>query len=192
MQRVITGAALASSIALLCASSPAFATEGALGRPVAGTSVTPNAGIVPPAPIWAANLTQLYLDGSIGGGRSVPIAGQIAVGIEAEVSFTLATLLKVWDTGTGAWNFASSITVPYVWTRATATLGVGAAERSAQQSTSNLFDLYFTPILAGYHFSKTEHLALSSEPCSRSATTRGPPRKNSTGSWGTTGQQVPS
>ena len=35
------------------------------------------------------------------------------------------------------------------------------AQVEQQQSTSNLFDLYFTPIVAGYHFSETEHVALS-------------------------------
>ena len=37
----------------------------------------------------------------------------------------------------------------------------GNTERRVQQSTSDLFDLYLTPIVAGYHFSKTEHVALS-------------------------------
>ena len=121
----------------------------------------PNAGIVPPEPIWAVNLAELYLDGSIGGGRQVPIAGLISLGIDGEVAFTLATLLKVWDTGPGRWNFASSITPPYVWTRVTASLAGTMAQVEQQQSTSNLFDLYFTPIVAGYHFSETEHVALS-------------------------------
>lgn len=156
----------AAALAILVASSAlpagvAVATEGALGRPVAGTSVVPNAGVVPPAPIWVLNLGQIYLDGSIGGAREVPIAGEVSLGIEAEVSFTLATLMKVWDTGPGRWNFASSITVPYVWTRATADLVAGAREGSVQQSASNLFDLTFTPISAGYHISETEHVALS-------------------------------
>jgi hypothetical protein len=47
--------------------------------------------------------------------------------------------------------------VSYVWTEVTATLGI----QSASQTASNLFDLYFTPIVAGYHISKDEHVALS-------------------------------
>ena len=88
--------------------------------------------------------------------------GQISLGIDAKASFTLATLLKVWDTGPGAWNFASSMTVPYIWEEVTASLvGPLGNQVRTKQSTSNLFDLYFTPIAAGYHFSKTEHVALS-------------------------------
>lgn len=158
-KRIAAIAAIGASA--LVAGPLAHATEGALGRPVAGTGVTANAGVVPPAPIWAANLGQIYLDGSIEGGREVPIGGQISLGIEAEVSFTLLTLLKVWDTGPGRWNFSSSITVPYVWTRATASLALADRVAETQQSASNLFDLYFTPINAGYHISETEHVALS-------------------------------
>lgn len=72
---------LVGSLVMLIALSPAVnATEGALGRPISGTSVTPSAGVVPPIPIWAANLGEIYSDGSIGGGRAVPIAGQTSLG----------------------------------------------------------------------------------------------------------------
>lgn len=141
----------------------AHATEGALGRPVAGTSVVPDAGVIPTEPIWVVNIGQIYLDGSIGADRQVPIAGRISLGIEAEASFTLATLLKVWDAAPGGWNLSSSVTVPYIWERAAVNLSAtaGATGRSIQQSASDLFDLAFTPIAAGYHFSKTEHVSLS-------------------------------
>ena len=57
---------------------------------------------------------------------------------------------------------ASSITIPYIYAKTTATLAVGALEPAPiTQSASNLFDLYFTPIVAGYHFSKDENLSLS-------------------------------
>jgi hypothetical protein len=85
----------------------------------------------------------------------VPIAGQISLGIDAKVAFTLATVLKVWDTGPGRWNFASSATVSYVWTKVT------ASPVPQDQTASNVFDLYFLPVIAGHHFSKDEHLALS-------------------------------
>ena len=71
------------------------------------------------------------------------------------------TLLRVWDTGPGRWNFASSITPSYLWTKVGATLAVGGIETAEQQSASNLFDLYFTPLIAGYHVSETENIALS-------------------------------
>ncbi len=140
----------------------AHATEGALGRQVTGTSVQPNIGIVSPEPVTVVNLAELYIDGKIKGGREVPVGGQTTLGLDGQVSFTLATLMKVWDTGQGSWNFASSITVPYVWTKVQATLaGPRGASGTTSDTASNLFDLYFTPIIAGYHFSQTQHMALS-------------------------------
>jgi hypothetical protein len=141
------------------------ATEGALGRPVAGSSVAPNVGVVPGVPVWIANLQQLYLDGSVSGGREVPVAGRTTLGIDAKVAFTLATLMRVWDTGPGAWNFASSFTLPYVWTTAHANAVVSAGgagfSRGTSDRASNLYDIYFSPIIAGYHFSDVSHMALS-------------------------------
>lgn len=150
------------AVALLAAPGAAWATEGALGRQITGTNVQPNAGIVSPEPIWALNFAQIYLDGNIGGSREVPIGGRTSLGLDAKVAFTLATVLKTWDTGPGRWNFASSFTLPYVWTKVDSKL-TGPGGRSADQSdtASNLFDLYFSPIIAGYHFSETSHMALS-------------------------------
>lgn len=140
---------------------PARATEGGLGRPVTGTSVLPNAGIVAPEPITVVNLGEIYLNGSIGGSRQVPVIGQTSLGIDAEIAFTLATIMKVWDTGPGAWNFASSFTLPYVWTQVGATFSAGRLQGRTEDRASNLFDITFTPLIAGYHFSKTAHMALS-------------------------------
>ncbi len=137
------------------------ATEGALGRPISGTGVQADAGVVPPEPDWFVNLAEIYYDGSISSSRSVPIGGKTTLGLDGKVSFTLATLLKVWDTGPGSWNFASSFTLPYAWTSASATLGIGNRAAGLNQDASGLFDLTFAPIIAGYHFSKTEHIAFS-------------------------------
>jgi hypothetical protein len=154
-----------SSISALCLALglpiAAHGTEGALGRPISGTGVTTDMGIVPPQPDWIVNLAEIYYDGSISASRPVPIAGKTTFGLDAQVSFTLATLLKVWDTGTGAWNFASSFTLPYAWTRASAALGIGSRTGGITQDASGLFDIAFTPIIAGYHFSQTDHVALS-------------------------------
>jgi hypothetical protein len=98
-----THAALALGTLLALASVAAHATEGGLCRPISGSGVNLNAGIVPPEPIWAANVSQLYLDGTVGDQRQVPIAGRVAFGIDTQVSFTLETLLRVWDAVPGRW-----------------------------------------------------------------------------------------
>ncbi|CAB3627263.1 hypothetical protein DFP87_101812 [Achromobacter marplatensis] len=150
------------TLAALAAPAVSMATEGALGRQVTGTNVLPNAGIVSPEPIWAVNFAQIYLDGKIGGSREVPVGGRTSLGLDGKVAFTLATVLKTWDTGPGRWNFASSFTLPYVWTKVDSKLtGPGGRTVGQSDTASNLFDLYFSPIIAGYHFSETSHMALS-------------------------------
>jgi len=151
-------------IVLVCAALPCagYATEGALGRQITGTTVQPNIGIVSPSPITAVSLSQIYLDGKIRSSREAPVAGHTTLGVDGQVAFTLATLMKAWDTGAGHWNFASAITVPYIWNQIDATLtGSRGRNGTASDTASNLFDLYFTPIIAGYHFSDTQHMALS-------------------------------
>jgi len=150
------------TLAALAAPAVSMATEGALGRQVTGTNVQPNAGIVSPEPIWAVNFAQIYLDGKIGGSGEVPVGGRTSLGLDGKVAFTLATVLKTWDTGPGRWNFASSFTLPYVWTKVDSKLtGPGGRTVGQSDTASNLFDLYFSPIIAGYHFSETSHMALS-------------------------------
>lgn len=159
-QRRIRLRAAVIALASMLGAGSASATEGALGRPVAGTSVLSGVGIVPSDPVWIASLEEVYLDGTIGGNRQVPIGGRSSLGLEADVSFTLATLVKVWGKYAG-WDFASGFTLPYVWEKVTGTFSVGQLTRTTSDRVSNLYDMAFTPIEAGYHFSETDHIALS-------------------------------
>ncbi|MFO1392863.1 MAG: transporter [Steroidobacteraceae bacterium] len=123
--------------------------------------MVPKAGVVPAEPIWITNLGQSWFDGSISGNSQVPIAGQSSVGLDAKFSLTLATVVKVWDTGPGAWNFASGATVSYISNDVSAMLAVQGLQGPLSQSAYGLFDLYLTPIVAGYHISGDQHVALS-------------------------------
>lgn len=147
-------------ITLCLLTSQAHATEGALGRPVAGTSVLSGIGIVPPEQITIVSLQELYIDGSVSGSREVPIAGKASLGIDGEVALTLASLVHGWG-GFGGWNFASGITLPYIWTEVTANLAIGQHAQSSSDRASNLYDMYFTPIEAGYALTPNDHIAFS-------------------------------
>jgi hypothetical protein len=146
---------------LMLAPPPADAAEGGLGRPISGMSVIPKAGVIPPEPIWIASVGQTYFDGSINGDSPVPVAGQSSLGLDARFALTLATVVKVWDTRPGAWNFASGVTMSYISNNVSATLAVQDQQRSMDQSAFGFFDLYVTPIVAGYHISRDQHVALS-------------------------------
>ncbi|HZZ12222.1 MAG TPA: transporter [Paraburkholderia sp.] len=158
VSRTLKGAVGLCAAFAFCGTS--HATEGALGRPVVGMTVLSGIGIVPPEPFTAVSLQEIYIDGSVSGDRQVPIAGKTSLGIDAKIAFTLATVLHGWGSS-GRWSFASAITLPYVWESASAGFSGGRLVTSTTDRASNLFDMYFTPIMAGYHFSQTEHIAFS-------------------------------
>lgn len=139
----------------------AFAVEGAMGRPISGTTIMPYEGVVPPAPGFAVSVGETYYSGSIGGSTTIPVAQNLTVGIDLKASFTPVSVLYVWDTGTTNWNFASAISLPVAWMEAEANVTLGPITGQRKDSAFGLFDLAFVPITAGYHFSPTEHLALS-------------------------------
>lgn len=144
------------------AANAAHATEGASGRPVAGTSVNPGAGALPNGPQWIANLGIQWVDGGIGGSRSIPIAGRV-VG-EAQNTYTVETLtlMKVWDTGDNPWHLASALTVPFLQTEVDISASSAAvAELGKSDKAAGLYDLAVTPLIASYRLSPQEHLAFS-------------------------------
>jgi hypothetical protein len=53
------------------------------------------------------------------------------------------------------------VTLPLAWLEAEANVTLGPILGQRQDSTFGLFDLVFTPIVASYHFSQTNHLALN-------------------------------
>ena len=93
------------SLAALSA-APAWATEGALGRSITGMQITSYAGVIPPEPGMQWSLSYIRYNGKISGDRPAPIAGQISLGLEADVNLTAATGVYVWPTQAGRWNFA--------------------------------------------------------------------------------------
>jgi hypothetical protein len=138
----------------------AFAVEGGLGRPISGMSIAPYAGVIPPEPGFAFATGETYYEGSIGTSRTVPIAGLLVANVDMKASFTPIALFYIWPTPTKEWNFASAVSFPLAWLEVTANLS-GPLPVRKTESTFGLFDLAFTPIVASYHFSQTDHLAFS-------------------------------
>jgi hypothetical protein len=148
---------LLTSLALGCPT--AWATEGAMGRPVTGMQITPYAGVIPPTPGMQWQVGYVYYDGKVEGTREVPIAGQVSLGLEADVNLYLAGGVYIWPTAESRWNFASMVTVPYIDVEVGATLDVGGASARRSQSAGNLFDLYFAPVIASFHIDQVRHLS---------------------------------
>jgi len=140
----------------LTSAQPAFATEGGVGRPITGQQVTPYAGIVPPTSDWILSFTSIYYEGSLGSSKTIPVAGTITTGLNYQVVYVMANAIKTWGITAGGWNFASSFGVPVQYTNASSFNGILPNDHATQFA-----DLFFTPVVAGYHFSQTDHVALS-------------------------------
>lgn len=144
---------------LMLGATRASAVEGALGRPISGAGVNPYAGLVPPEPGWLFSVGEMYYQGDIGGNLATPIGGNLALGLDLKASFTTIGAVYIWDTHSPCWNFASGVTVPLVWLEAEADVTVGNIVGHRKDSASGLFDIAFSPIVASYHVSQTEHVS---------------------------------
>lgn len=146
-------------VTLALATSPVAAVEGGIGRPITGLQVSPYAGIIPAQPGWMWQVGYTYYSGEIGGNREVPVAGQVAVGLEADMNLFSATGIYVWDTGEGRWNFASMLTATWIDLDIQAGLVTTNASLSTSDDVSEPFDLYFAPIIASYHINPLQHVS---------------------------------
>lgn len=137
----------------------AHAVEGAMGRTVSGTSVMPYQGLIPPDPGWLVGVGEIYYSGDIGANRSIPIHGNLALDVEGTFSFTALSLIHIWDTRSERWNFASGITLPLAYVKVEASVAAGPLAGQRSDDKFGLFDIAITPIIASYHFSKTDHMS---------------------------------
>ena len=115
--------------------SSAFAVEGGLGRPISGMSIAPYAGVIPPEPGLAFATGETYYEGSIGGGRTVPIAGLLVANVDMKASFTPISLSYIWPTPTKEWNFASAVSFPLAWLQVEANLSAVQTETAKLPAT---------------------------------------------------------
>lgn len=142
--------------------SSALAVEGALGRPVSGAAINPLAGVVPPdMPGFSVAVSEIYYDADIGGNRTVPIGANLALDLDAKISFTNFTLTYIWDAQPGQWNFASAVSLPLASVDVEAKVTVGPKTGTRSEDETGLFDLALVPFFASYHISETEHVGMN-------------------------------
>ncbi len=155
---------LASCIAMatLGVATPAMATEGALGRTITGTTVQSYAGVVPPTPGFSAAIGYVHYSGEIGAERATPVNNLLTLGLDADFDMLSVTGLYVWDTGEGRWNFASMATLPFATVDVSANVSLGPRTgQTSDKADWDVFDPFFAPIIAGYHFDQTRHMTLA-------------------------------
>lgn len=150
------------ALCVLGTSPLTLGAEGGVGRPITGQQVFSNAGIVPPEPGWVTSFTSIWYDGELKGGKGAPISGEVGVGLDMKVSYTMANFTHIWDTGKGRWNYASAIGVPVQYTDVSISITGPRGRTLGTEDTGTQFaDMLITPIAAGYHFDEVNHLALS-------------------------------
>ncbi|WP_345812268.1 transporter [Paraburkholderia sp. PREW-6R] len=157
--RTRAGRLCAGSLLTLVATSlstQALATEGGLGRPITGQQVAPYGGVVPPTDDWIVSVATIYYEGSLGASKTIPIAGQVTAGVNATAEYTIVNAVKTWGITLGGWNFASSFGVPFQYTDISTFHG-----RLPDDHNTQFADIFFSPIVAGYHLTQTDHVALS-------------------------------
>jgi hypothetical protein len=149
---------LAGAVASLAlgVSVSSHATESGIGRPVTGMQIAPYAGIVPPTDDWIFSITSIYYEGSLGKTTSIPIAGTISGGLNYHISYNLINAVKTWGITAGGWNFASSFGIPVQYTSISSFHG-----RLPSDTETQFSDIFFTPVIAGYHLTQTDHVAFS-------------------------------
>jgi hypothetical protein len=155
---VVTGAV---ALMLIVSGSKIFGAEGGLGRPISGASINPYAGLVPPLPGFAVGIAEAYYPASIGGGTTVPIGINLTLGIDMKASFTPITILYIWPTQGKEWNFASAVSIPLAYVEVEATVTLGPRTGRVRGDNFGLFDIVLVPIIASYHISQTDHVALN-------------------------------
>lgn len=159
---VVVAGVLAGFISLLAFSPDAGAVEGGLGRSITGLQVTDYAGVVPPKPGLNLALGYVHYSAQFDADRALPISGVAALGMDATFDLYSLSGLYVWPAKTGRWNFASLVTVPFASVDLSADVSAGAFNRRVSDSfKGDLYDISFSPVIAGYHFDETHHVALS-------------------------------
>lgn len=150
------GAVLAGAL-LVAVAHPVMAVEAGIGRSFAGAQITPYVGVIPPDPGVIASVNYFHIDGNVGTGGQVPIAGTAAVNLDADIDVAAASIAYVWDTGMGQWNFASVVALPFDDVEVTGDVALGPASVRRTDQDSGLFDMLFVPVQASYHASPVDH-----------------------------------
>ncbi|MBF6023135.1 SphA family protein [Lysobacter niastensis] len=162
MKHVLLHTGLLGLAASLAVAMPAHAVEGALGRTITGTNITSYAGVIPPAPGFTAGVGYVHYSGDIGGSREVPLNNVVSLGVDATFDMLSLTGVYVWDTGEGRWNFASMGALPLANVEVDANVSLGPRTgRVSDEDGWGLFDPFFAPVIASYHFDKTHHMSLA-------------------------------
>lgn len=147
-------------IGVMCAGTAwsgfASATENGLGRPITGMQISPYAGVVPPTSDWIFSITSIYYEGFLEKTKEIAVGHTITASLHYNLFYNIVNAVKTWGIMAGGWNFASSSGLPVQYSKASSFNG-----RIPDDTGTQFADIFFTPVVAGYHLTPTDHIALS-------------------------------
>lgn len=148
----------------LLSSSYAVAEEGGSGHYLPSSMASFMDG-VSAEPAFIARLNYIHYDGDFGAERSVPIAGQTALNVNAKSNAVGLTFFWAPDIDLGdKWSYAMSTTIPWLSMEVTADVSSGPATVRRQDKETGLGDIIVMPLMFNYqhtaNFSTNYRLAV--------------------------------
>jgi hypothetical protein len=150
-----------SGIALAAASLPALGVEAGLGRTLPGVWIQPQGAVVGPNPGFSFTTIPIGYMGTIGGARLVPIGGSIFTNVDANISSNFLVPQYVYKTETPTVSLSSSFMGVVNWVGSNGSLRFNDLSLSRSTSNAGMGDVVIVPLTAGFHFSDTNNLAVS-------------------------------
>jgi hypothetical protein len=139
--------------------APVLAEEGGSGHYVPG-SIATLIDLAPTKPGWVIQPLFLRYEGDVSVSRTIPIAGVIAGGVEAEIdAFTLGGFFTITPKVLGA-NYSVGAYVPFMRAEVTATITAGMASITRTDKVNGLGDITIIPAMLAWKKGSWQYNAL--------------------------------
>lgn len=148
-------------LGIVLAAHTVSATEGGTGHYVPGTVATiiDNA---PTQPGWVFNPMYLYYGGDASASASVPVAGEITLGVDVESNaLVIGGLYTLSPTVLGA-RYTAGIYLPYVWVDVDAEVDTAPGSVSRRDTASGIGDTTLIPVMMAWEHGFWQYNAMFS------------------------------
>ena len=120
----------------------------------------PQGAVLDPESGFSFTVMPIGYAGSLGGSRQTVIGGVLVSNVNAGMNSNFLIPQYVYKNKSPKITFASSFVAPVEWLSVKANLQAGGRTVTAQNANAGLGDVFFTPLTASIHFSKTNNLAV--------------------------------
>lgn len=148
-------AVLGFVILLFASSSIVYAEEGGAGLYIPGAfgsavDITPN------LPGFAVATDFLFYQGDFSANRTLPVAGRLVAGLDANVYLWDVALVYTFDPKILGAHYTMGICVPYIWMDVKANASIGRFARTIKDTTSDISDIALVPVGLNWTFGEVQ------------------------------------